>query len=100
MEERAKTQNPRPNFQSAPAQIRKRVTAILYKHYQAECKMPLQATSLHASVAISEVIKKVLESLDRIAIEIANDDGNSEIRIPTVDIDSKPIRTKADAISF
>ena len=43
---------------------------------------------------------KVLESLNRIAIEIANDDDNTEIRILTVDIDSKPIRTKVDAISF
>ncbi|MDE0040959.1 MAG: hypothetical protein OXT74_02905, partial [Candidatus Poribacteria bacterium] len=68
------------------------------KHFQAECKTPLQATSLHASVAISEVIKKVLESLNCIAIEIANDDGNTEIRILTIDINSKPIRTKADAI--
>ena len=62
--------------------------------------MPIQATSLHASVAISEVIKKVLDSLNGIAIEIADDDGNAEIRILTIDIDSKPIRTKADAISF
>ena len=62
--------------------------------------MPLQATSLHTSVAISEVIRKVLESLNCIAIEIANDDVNTEIRIPTIDTDSKPIRTKADAISF
>ena len=70
------------------------------KHFQAECKTPLQATSLHASVAISEVIKKVLESLNRIAIEIADDDGNTEIRILTIDINSKPIRTKADAIGL
>ena len=100
MEERAKTQNPRPNLQSAPVQIRKRVTTILYKHYQAECKIPLQATSLHASVAIFEVIRKVLESFNCIAIEIANEDDNTEIRILTVDIDSEPIRIKADAFSF
>ena len=43
---------------------------------------------------------KVLESLNRIAIEIANDDDNTEIRILTVDIDSEPIRTKVDTISF
>ena len=41
--------------------------------------MPLQATSLHASTAISEVTKKVLENLNRIATEIADDDGNAEI---------------------
>ena len=100
MEERAKTQNPRPNLQSVPRQIRKEVKANLYKHFQAQCKMPLQATSLQTSVAISEVIKKVLESLNCIAIEIVNDDGNTEIRILTIDIDSKPIRTKPDAISL
>ncbi len=62
--------------------------------------MPLQAASLHASAAISEVIKKVLESLNCIAIEIANDDGNTETWFLTMDIDSKPIRTKVDAISL
>ena len=35
MEGRAKTQNPRPNLQSVPRQIRKKVKANLYKHYQA-----------------------------------------------------------------
>ena len=79
MEGHAKTQNPRPDLQSVPRQIRKKVKANLYKHFQAECKTPLQATSLHASVVISEVIKKVLESLNCIAIEVANDDGNTEI---------------------
>ena len=79
MEGRAKTQNPRPNLQSVPRQIRKKVKANLYKHLQVQCKTPLQATSLHTSVAISEVIKKVLESLNCIAIEIADDDGNTEI---------------------
>ena len=79
MEGRAKTQNPRPNLQSVPRQIRKKVKANLYKHFQAECKTPLQATSLHATVAISKVIKKVLESLNCIAMEIANDGGNTEI---------------------
>ena len=79
MEGRAKTQNPRPDLQSVPQQIRKKVKANLYKHFQAECKSPLQAMSLHASVVISEVIKKVLESLNCIAIEVANDDGNTEI---------------------
>ena len=100
MEERAKTQNPRPNLQSVPRQIRKEVKANLYKHFQAQCKMPLQAMSLHASVAIFEVAKKVLERLNCIAIEIADDDANTEIRILTIDINSKPIRTKADAISL
>ena len=90
MEGRAKTQNPRPNLQSVPRQIRKKVKANLYKHFQAQCKTPLQATSLHASVAISEVVKKVLESLNFIAIEIADDDGNTEIRIwPLISIPSQ-----------
>ncbi len=62
--------------------------------------MPLQATSLHASTAISGVIKKVLESLNCIAIEIANDGGNTETWFLTMDINSKPIRTKVDAISL
>ena len=61
--------------------------------------MPLQATSPRASAAISEVIKKVLKSLNCIAIEIANDDGNAEIRILIIDINSKPIRTNVDTIS-
>ena len=42
----------------------------------------------------------MLESLNCIAIEIANDDSNAEIWILTIDIKSKPIRTKVDAISL
>ena len=57
----------------------KPICTSTFKHFQAQCKAPLQAASLHASVAISEVTKKVLESLNRIAIEIADDDGNTEI---------------------
>ena len=71
-----------------------------FKHFQAQCKTPLQATSLHTSVAISELIKKVLGSLNCTAIEIASEDGNTEIRILTIDNNSKPMRTKVDAIKL
>ena len=42
----------------------------------------------------------MLESLNCIALEIANDDGNAKIRILTIDINSKPIGTKVDAIGL
>ena len=42
----------------------------------------------------------MLESRNCIANEIADDDGNTEIRILTIDVNSKPIRTNADAISL
>ena len=46
MEGRAKTQNPRPDLQSVPQQIRKKVKANLYKHFQAlSSRMQIAAPS-------------------------------------------------------
>ena len=43
------------------------------KHFQAECERHTQGTSLHASMAISKLIEKVLEGLNHIEIQSPND---------------------------
>ena len=43
------------------------------KHYQAECERHTQGTSLHASMAISKLIEKVLEGLNHIELQSPND---------------------------
>ena len=96
MERRAKTQNSRPNLRSVPRQIRKKVKANLYKHFQALSSRVKNAAPSRVTtrfVGNFRGQKKVLESLNCIAIEIANDDGTTEIRILTIDINSKPIRS-------
>ena len=43
------------------------------KHFQAECERHTQGTSLHASMAISKLIEKVLEGLNHIELQSPND---------------------------
>lgn len=70
IQDATRTCNP---FHNRFAKKWKPIYASTLKHFQAEREKLIQGMSLHASEAISEAIKKVLEGLNHVAIESPND---------------------------
>ena len=70
IQDATRTCNP---FHSKFAKKWKPIYKSTLKHFQAERERHTQDTSLHASMAISKLLEKVLEGLDRVELQSPND---------------------------
>ena len=70
IQDATRTCNP---FHSKFAKKWKPIYKSTLKHFQAERERHTQGTSLHASMAISKLLEKVLEGLDRVELQSPND---------------------------
>ena len=70
IQDATRTCNP---FHSKFAKKWKPIYKSTLKHFQAERERHTQGTSLHASMAISKLLEKVLEGLDHVELQSPND---------------------------
>ena len=70
IQDATRTCNP---FHSKFAEKWKPIYTSTIKHFQAECERHTQGTSLHASMAISKLVEKVLDGLNHVELQSPND---------------------------